>query len=80
MLVVSKYVDEEMEDEFNRWFDTEHVPERLEVPGIVSAPGFRSEEGSPLYLFIYEPDDVTPSRARPIAVCSPISVPNGPGA
>lgn len=58
ILVVSMDVDEAMEDEFNRWFDTEHVSERLEVTGIVSARRFRAEEDSPRYLVIYEPEDV----------------------
>jgi hypothetical protein len=45
------------EDEFNAWYDTEHLPERLAIPGFVSArrwadPDARPGEGR--YLATYE--------------------------
>ena len=44
----------EMEEEFNEWYDTEHVPERKAVPGILSAVRFVAYEGSPRYLALYD--------------------------
>lgn len=49
---------EEMEEEFNEWYDTEHVPERECVPGILSARRFVAQEGFPRYLAIYDLDTV----------------------
>jgi len=48
-----------IEEEFNRWYDQEHIPERLAVPGFTSATRFRAVEGSPRYLTLYELSDVS---------------------
>ena len=40
LLLVMMDIDPEYEGEFNRWYNEEHVPERLSVPGFLS--------GSPL--------------------------------
>ncbi|WP_173930985.1 DUF4286 family protein [Chelativorans sp. Marseille-P2723] len=54
-----------MEEEFNEWYDTEHVPERLAVPGFLSARRFVSVDGHPRYLAMYdlERPDVLDSEA-----------------
>jgi hypothetical protein len=41
ILVVMMEVDPAHEDEFNRWYNDEHLPERLEIPGYVSARRFK---------------------------------------
>jgi hypothetical protein len=44
-----------IEEEFNAWYDTEHVPERLAVPGVESALRFCSTTGAaPKYLAMYD--------------------------
>jgi hypothetical protein len=42
-----------MEEEFNAWYDTEHLPERLSIPGFRSARRWISER---TYLATYELD------------------------
>jgi uncharacterized protein (TIGR02118 family) len=43
------------EDGFNAWYDEEHVPLRLGVPGFVSGRRYRqSQDGGPRYLAIYD--------------------------
>lgn len=43
------------EEEFNAWYDTEHVPERLAVPGVETAVRFSSATGAaPKYLAMYD--------------------------
>ena len=42
------------EEEFNAWYDTEHVPERLAVPGFETARRFVCLSGHPRYLAIYD--------------------------
>ena len=54
LLLVMMEIDPEHEDEFNRWYDEEHVPERMSVPGFLSARRYRAIEGGPKYLAIYE--------------------------
>ena len=50
------YVDipADMEDEFNRWYNEEHLQERLSVPGFLNAARYVALSGSPKYLACYE--------------------------
>lgn len=43
-----------MEEEFNDWYDLEHVPQMLAVPGIDNATRFVAVSGWPRYLAIYD--------------------------
>ena len=44
-----------IEEEFNAWYDTEHIPERLGVPGVETAIRFSSATGAaPKYLAMYD--------------------------
>jgi hypothetical protein len=44
-----------IEEEFNAWYDTEHVPERLAVPGVLTAIRFSSvSAAAPKYLAMYD--------------------------
>lgn len=49
-------IDPEHEEDFNRWYDEEHVPERKAIPGFLTARRYRAVEGGPKYLAIYEMD------------------------
>jgi hypothetical protein len=42
------------EDDFNRWYDEEHMAERMAVPGFLRARRFKAVEGSPKYLALYD--------------------------
>lgn len=43
-----------LEEEFNAWYDTEHVPERLAVPGFESATRYVCVAGWPRYVAHYD--------------------------
>ena len=45
-----------IEAEFNRWYDTEHLPERLAIPGFISARRWEADlpPGQGKYLATYE--------------------------
>lgn len=43
-----------LEDEFNAWYDSEHLPERLAVPGFLTAIRFVCLDGHPKYLAMYD--------------------------
>ena len=45
-----------LEEEFNAWYDTEHLPERAAIPGFENALRFRSVGDGPGYLAIYDLD------------------------
>ena len=42
------------EDEFNAWYDDEHLPRLSAVPGVLWAARFRASHSSPRYLAAYE--------------------------
>ncbi len=54
LLLVAMEVEPAHEAEFNRWYDEEHVPERLSHPGILTGRRFRSVQGAPKYLALYD--------------------------
>jgi hypothetical protein len=55
LYVVMMDVDPQKEAEFNKVYDTEHIPLLLRVPGVLSARRYRtSTTGVPKYVAIYE--------------------------
>jgi hypothetical protein len=56
LLMVIVEVDPADEDEFNRWYDDEHIPEKRAAEGFRSARRFVAPEGG-RYLALYEIDD-----------------------
>jgi hypothetical protein len=48
-----------LEEEFNAWYDTEHIPERAAVPGFRSALRYVCLAGYPRYMAIYDLDHVS---------------------
>ncbi len=66
VLVVMMDVDPEHEEEFNRWYDDEHLPERLEISGYVSARRFKLQDGEGVlkYLCIWELEDGSPLESE----------------
>ena len=58
--LVQMDVPEELENEFNRIYDTEHVPNILQAPGVHSCTRYRLEstdaEGVARYAAVYEID------------------------
>jgi antibiotic biosynthesis monooxygenase (ABM) superfamily enzyme len=57
LYVVRMDVDPEGEKRFNEWYNEEHIPALLEVPGVRGAYRYASLEGTPKYVAIYELDD-----------------------
>lgn len=55
LLLVMIDIDPDYEDDFNRWYNEEHFPERVGLPGFVSARRYLSRDGEgPKYLALYE--------------------------
>jgi hypothetical protein len=53
-LLVMMHPPPAFEEEFNAWYDTEHLPERLAVPGFETALRFVCLSGHPRYLAMYD--------------------------
>lgn len=53
MLLTSMNVDAADEAEFNRWYDREHLEERVAIPGFLEARRYVAHQGNPKYLSLY---------------------------
>jgi hypothetical protein len=51
-------IDAQHAQEFNEWYNKEHLPELLSVPGILSAARYEAIKGGPKYLAFYELESV----------------------
>jgi hypothetical protein len=51
-------VDPTHEEEFNAWYNTEHLPELLSLPGFLDAARYVAYKGVPRYLAVYELDSM----------------------
>ena len=58
LLVVYVDVDIENDAEFNRWYNEEHIPERLSAPGFLDGARYEALKGGPRYLAVYELESV----------------------
>ena len=51
-------IAEEHEDFFNRWYNEEHIPELMSVPGILNAARYEAVRSGPKHLACYELESV----------------------
>jgi hypothetical protein len=54
LLMVWCDVPADREPEFNRWYNEEHLAERLSIPGFLSAARYEAVKGAPRHLAVYE--------------------------
>ncbi len=57
LLAVWTDIAPEAEREFNEWYDSEHIPQLLGVPGFLSGRRYQAVEGEPKYLALYDLSD-----------------------
>src|SRR3954454_20399707 len=53
------------EDEFHDWYDLEHVPERLHVPGFINAERWIGDENPKIAVATYDLDAVSVLHSAP---------------
>ena len=65
MLLTSMDIDPSDDVDFNRWYDREHLEERVAIPGFLEARRYVAHQGSPKYLCLYSTEtfDVLDSPA-----------------
>lgn len=64
LIIVRIDVKPEMEEEFNRWYNEEHIPNLLSVPGILWAKrGINTGKG-PKYIAVYEHENIDIQRTE----------------
>ncbi|MCK1641137.1 hypothetical protein IVA95_26975 [Bradyrhizobium sp. 157] len=58
MLLTSMNIDAEHEAEFNRWYDREHLEERVAIDGFLEARRYVAHDGNPKYLSLYSTESL----------------------
>jgi hypothetical protein len=58
MLLTSMNIDAIHEAEFNRWYDREHLEERVAMPGFLEARRYVAQDGNPKYLSLYSTETI----------------------
>jgi hypothetical protein len=73
MLLTSMDIDAADEPDFNRWYDREHLQERVAIDGFLEARRYVAHRGSPKYLCLYSTAtfDVLDSPAYRAALARP---------
>ena len=54
LLLMMTDIDPANEEDFNRWYEEEHLGERMAIPGFINARRFTALEGGPKYLALYD--------------------------
>jgi hypothetical protein len=73
MLLTSMDIDPSDEVDFNRWYDREHLEERVAIPGFLEARRYVAHQGAPKYLCLYSTEtfDVLDSPAYRTKLAGP---------
>src|SRR5216110_3661334 len=58
LLMVWADVPADKEGEFNRWYNEEHLAERLALPGFLNGARYEAVKGGPKHLAVYELESV----------------------
>ena len=58
LLMVWADVPAEKEPDFNRWYNEEHLAERMRIPGFLSGARYEAVKGGPKHLAVYELENV----------------------
>ncbi|MDN5927591.1 MAG: hypothetical protein L0I29_10995 [Hyphomicrobiales bacterium] len=70
LLLVTMEPVPSLEEEFNAWYDTEHVPERQAIEGIFTGLRFVCQQGWPRYMALYDLDDISRLDSAAYRACS----------
>ncbi len=65
LMMVRMDILPEVEADWNRWYDTRHIPDRLNIPGFISARRFVAIEGAPKYWSVYDLESVEVLASEP---------------
>jgi hypothetical protein len=63
LLFVASDIDAADEADFNRWYDKEHVEERVRIPGFLSGARYLSLDGGRKYLGLYRTESLDVFRS-----------------
>jgi hypothetical protein len=59
VIISAMDIDPRAEEEFNDWYNTEHMPVLSNLPGVLTARRFRAHNGKPSYIALYHVSDLS---------------------
>jgi hypothetical protein len=59
VIISAMDIDPQAEEEFNDWYNTEHMPVLSNLPGVLTARRFRAYQGKPSYIALYHVSDLS---------------------
>jgi hypothetical protein len=59
VIISAMDIDPQAEEEFNDWYNTEHMPVLSNLPGVLAARRFRAHQGKPSYIALYHVSDLS---------------------
>jgi hypothetical protein len=68
MLLTSMDIDPSDEAEFNRWYDREHLEERVAIEGFLEARRYIAHQGAPKYLSLYSTETFEVLESQPYRI------------
>ena len=75
LMMVWMDVPADKEEEFNHWYNEEHLPELLAIPGVLDAARYEAVSSGPKHLACYELESPAVVQTDAFTVAS---LPNGP--
>ena len=58
LMLVGADIPADKEEEFNKWYQEEHLQELLGVPGILNAARYEATKSGPKHLAVYELESI----------------------
>jgi len=65
VILVSMDIEPGQEGEFNDWYNIEHIPRFLKVPGVIAARRFHARHGKPAYVALYHVENTAVYATQP---------------
>jgi hypothetical protein len=59
VIISAMDIDAAAEEEFNDWYNTEHMPVLSKLPGMLTARRFKAHLGQPSYIALYHVSDLS---------------------
>jgi hypothetical protein len=59
VIISAMDIDPQAEEEFNDWYNTEHMPVLSNLPGVLTARRFRAHQRQPSYIALYHVSDLS---------------------
>ncbi|GIT13468.1 MAG: hypothetical protein CM1200mP35_02880 [Chloroflexota bacterium] len=68
LLMVFVDIDTEQDADFNKWYNEEHIPDLLALPGFLNGARYEASKGGPRYLACYELETAETLKTRNISL------------